>query len=186
MHIVSKIAKLLKVVKQDKSEVLIYFPNTKTLIAPNLVKNLIYVRKLTRDNNCPIRFLCEGPSYLHFDSSAQWFRRYISSHLPAPYQSTFFYPHSLITHAALSISLWHHHLGHPSDHVLNTLVARNFITCFKHQAEPICNSCQLGKNSRLSFSISLSKSKFLLNLFLWIYGCLSYLVLLVSNIISSL
>lgn len=40
------------------------------------------------------------------------------------------------------------------------LVARNFISCSKNPIESFCNACQLGKNSRLPFTRSMSKSIF--------------------------
>jgi transposase InsO family protein len=56
---------------------------------------------------------------------------------------------------AASSTTWHHHLGHPAPAALDSLRKKNFISCNKVERS-ICHSCQLGKHTRLPFSLSKS------------------------------
>ncbi|GKB77071.1 putative reverse transcriptase domain-containing protein, partial [Tanacetum coccineum] len=95
------------------------------LVTPNIIKNLIYVRQFTRDNNCTIKFDAFGVSvkdnltrpYL-FDVQA-WRSIYQFTKLstsPTAFLST-------------SASTWRQRLGHPGDEVLRSLVSSRFISC---------------------------------------------------------
>lgn len=95
-------------------------------------------------------------------------------------------PHGLLHPPTSPFSLWHRRLGHPGDHVFKILVDK-FISFSRSSHESICNACELGKNSRLPFSRSLSQSTFPFQLVfadLWtshvlsFSGCKYYLLIL--------
>ncbi|GJX91741.1 ribonuclease H-like domain-containing protein [Tanacetum coccineum] len=84
------------------------------LVTPNIIKNLIYVRQFTRDNNCTIEFDAFSFSVkdyltrhilLRCDSSDDLYPVTKPSTLPTAFVST-------------SSSTWHQCLGHPVDEVL--------------------------------------------------------------------
>jgi hypothetical protein len=83
------------------------------LISPSLIKNLVSVRALTRDNNVSVEFDNFGLSIkdlrtktiiLRSESSGDLYPR----HVAAPSSSS----HQALT-AATSTELWHARLGHP-------------------------------------------------------------------------
>ncbi|GJR64493.1 ribonuclease H-like domain-containing protein [Tanacetum coccineum] len=125
------------------------------LVTPNIIKNLISVRKFTRDNNCTIKFDAFGFSVKDFltrhillrsDSSGDLYPVTKLSTLPAAFVST-------------SSTTWHQRLGHPGDDVLRSLSSRHFISCNKVKSTHICHACQLGKHVKLSFHSSTSLVK---------------------------
>ncbi|GKA78749.1 ribonuclease H-like domain-containing protein [Tanacetum coccineum] len=79
------------------------------LVTPNIIKNLIYVRQFTRDNNCTIEFDAFGFSV----------KGYLTHHILLRCDSSSdLYPVTkpLTSHSAFlstSTSTWHQHLGHP-------------------------------------------------------------------------
>ncbi|GKD72485.1 ribonuclease H-like domain-containing protein [Tanacetum coccineum] len=120
------------------------------LVTPNIIKNFIYVRQFTRDNNCTVEFDAFGFSVKNF------LTRYIllrCDSLGDLYPVT---QPSPIPHALLSVNptTWHRRLGHPREEVLLSLVSRQFITCTNEKSPHICHACQLGKHVRLLFSSS--------------------------------
>ncbi|GAU49079.1 hypothetical protein TSUD_406850 [Trifolium subterraneum] len=92
------------------------------LHAPNLIKNLVSVRKFTTDNKVSIEFDPFGFSVKDFQTGIPIMRcesqgdlYLITNHTTtttAKHPSTF---------AALSSSVWHNRLGHPGEHVLSSL-----------------------------------------------------------------
>lgn len=130
-----------------------YLPNSSfllsnTLIAPSFVKNLIFIRQFTKDNNCSIDFDAFGFSVKDVTTKTDILRCNSSGDL-----------YIFITPSSASRLLWHQCLGHPGDSVLTILASRNFISYHKNVSRSLCNACQLGKHSRLPFSSSLSVSK---------------------------
>ncbi|GKA27690.1 ribonuclease H-like domain-containing protein [Tanacetum coccineum] len=122
------------------------------LVTPNIIKNLISVRQLTRDNNYTIEFDAFGFSMRDFvtrhillrcDSSGDLYPVTNLSSLPSALTS-------------LSPSTWHQRLGHPGDDVLRSLSSRNFVSCTKEKSPHVCHACQLGKHVKLPFSNSTS------------------------------
>ncbi|GKB83677.1 ribonuclease H-like domain-containing protein [Tanacetum coccineum] len=94
------------------------------LVTPNIIKNLIYVRQFTRNNNCTIEFDAFGFSVKDFltrhillrcDSSGDLYPVTKLSTAPTAFLST-------------SASTWHQRLGHPGDEVLRSLVSRHLWT----------------------------------------------------------
>ncbi|GKB84888.1 ribonuclease H-like domain-containing protein [Tanacetum coccineum] len=120
------------------------------LVTPNIIKNLIYVRQFTRDNNCTIEFDA-------FDFSV---KDYLTRHiLLRCYSSGDLYPDtkpstSPISFLSKSASTWHQHLRHLGDQVLRSLISSHFISCNKEKSSHICHACQLGKHVKLPFHSS--------------------------------
>ncbi|GKB42339.1 ribonuclease H-like domain-containing protein [Tanacetum coccineum] len=120
------------------------------LVNPNIIKNLIFVRQFTRDNNCTIEFDAFGFSVKDFltrhilllcDSSGDLYPVTKPSTIPTAFLS-------------ISSSTWHQRLGHPGDEVLRSLVSRRFISCNKEKSSHICHACQLVKHVKLPFHSS--------------------------------
>nr|GFB35406.1 ribonuclease H-like domain-containing protein [Tanacetum cinerariifolium] len=117
------------------------------LVTPNIIKNLIFVRQITSDNNCTIEFDAFGFSVKDFwtrhillrcDSSGDLYPVTKPSTIPTALLST-------------SSSTWHQRLGHPGDEVLRSLASRQFISCNKEKTSHVCHACQLGKHVKLPF-----------------------------------
>ncbi|GJR61483.1 ribonuclease H-like domain-containing protein [Tanacetum coccineum] len=115
------------------------------LVTPNIIKNLIYVRQFTRDNNYTIEF----------DAFSFSVKDYLTRHIllrcdslgdlyPVTKPST-----PSIAYLSTSASTWHQRLGHPGDQVLRLLVSSRFISCNKEKSLHICHACQLGKHVKL-------------------------------------
>jgi hypothetical protein len=124
------------------------------LVAPSLVHNLLSVRQFTHDNSCSIEFDAfgffvkeprMGRVILRCNSTCDLYT--IPSATPAPEQALL----------AASASLWHHRLGHPGRAIIASLRRNNLISCNKID-HSLCHACQLGKNVRLPFSTSMSKT----------------------------
>nr|GEU77325.1 ribonuclease H-like domain-containing protein [Tanacetum cinerariifolium] len=112
------------------------------LVTPNIIKNLIYVRQFTRDNNCTIEFDTFGFSVKDFltrhillrcDSSGDLYPVTKPLTSPTAFLST-------------STSTWHQRLGHPGDEVLRSLVYRQLISCNKEKSSHIFHARQLDKH----------------------------------------
>ncbi|GKC88073.1 ribonuclease H-like domain-containing protein [Tanacetum coccineum] len=120
------------------------------LVTPNIIKNLIFVRQFTKDNNCTVEF----------DAFGFFVKDFLTRHILLRCDSSRdLYPvtqPSLTPHALLSVSpsTWHQRLRHPGEEVLRSLVSRDFISCNKEKSPHICHACQLGKHVRLPFSSS--------------------------------
>ncbi|KAI3746199.1 hypothetical protein L6452_08623 [Arctium lappa] len=120
------------------------------LYTPNIIKNLIFVRKFSVDNDVSIEFDPHGSSVKDYQSG-QLLSRHNSSNRLYPLT----YP---VTTATFFTSgtrdFWHDRLGHPGLPVLDFLSLNNIIPCTKRSRSLVCNSCQLSKHKRLPFSDS--------------------------------
>ena len=155
------------------------------LVAPNLITNLISVRKFTSDNLVSVEFDPFGLSVKDFQTKTEIIRFNCSGDLyslhgiPAPAE-----PSSMMA----SVNLWHQRLGHPHATTLSSILSEFSIPCNRDSHNPtVCESCQLGKHVRLPFSTSFSSSTFpfeLLHCDLWtsphnsVSGFKYYLVIL--------
>ncbi|GJW43304.1 ribonuclease H-like domain-containing protein [Tanacetum coccineum] len=90
------------------------------LVTPNIIKNLVSVRKFTTDNKCSIDFDTYGftvrdyhtrQTLLRCDSTGDLYPLHVAA-------SAF----ALLTN---NHSLWHQRLGHPGDNVIQTLSSRD-------------------------------------------------------------
>jgi hypothetical protein len=122
------------------------------LVSPSIVKNLISVRKFTRDNFVSIEFDRFGFSVKDLATKTLL----ICSNSDGDLYP--FFGSSSPSSAALSITggdIWHQRLGHPSS---TTHYPLDFLSCnkrtFSHSS--LCDSCQLGRHTRLPFPTSTS------------------------------
>jgi hypothetical protein len=129
------------------------------LISSHLIKNLISVRALTRDNFVSVTFdpfgfsikdLQTGTVLLRCDSTGDLYPLRTSSKTRTTYRSF------LTSH---NTELWHARLGHPGNNQLKHIISSFDFQCFKSDNHS-CNACQLGKHVRLPFSNSSSLSLF--------------------------
>jgi hypothetical protein len=123
------------------------------LVAPSIVRNLLFVRQFTRDNSCSFEFdahgffvkdLRTGRVILHCNCDGDLYTMPAST-AAAP-------PHAL---PAASSTLWHQRLGHPAPATLERPNKVHVVSCNKVDRS-LCHSCQIGKHTHLPFSSSLS------------------------------
>jgi hypothetical protein len=157
------------------------------LISPYLIKNLISVRALTRDNSVSVEFDPYGFSIkdlrtrmvlLQCDSTGDLYPlRPTSSSASAG-------SHGFL--AAHDNKLWHARLGHPGNDSLHRILRSSGFSCSKSDKHS-CHACRLSKHARLPFSSSNNVAAFpfqLLHCDVWTSPILSnsgfkfYLVLL--------
>jgi len=128
------------------------------LDAPNLIKNLVYVRQFTTDNKVSIEFDPFGFSVKYFQTGMPIMRCESQGdlYLITNHNITNKAKH-LSTFAALSSSTWHNRLGHPGDHVLSFHSKNKLIECNKPSKlhSQFCHSCPLGKHIKLPFTNSI-------------------------------
>jgi len=102
------------------------FQLNNVLVAPHLVRNLLSVRQLTRDNNCSIEFDAFGFSVKDPKTRTVIFRCNSDGDLytipSAPPPTTY----NLIVASA---SLWHSRLGHPAPAAIASLNKMSAISC---------------------------------------------------------
>ena len=126
------------------------------LVAPDIIKNLLSVRRFTTDNHCSIEFDPFGLSVKDLRSRNVIIRCNSSGPLytlqfPAS-------PTSPCAFAAAPTDVWHRRLGHPGLEALSKLISSTAISCTKPNATPLCHACQLGRHTRLPFSNSDSRA----------------------------
>lgn len=129
------------------------------LHAPQLVKNLIYVRKFTTDNIASVEFdpfgfsvhnLQTGTKIMRCDSSGDLYPIFTNTRVIPPISSSF---------TAFSPDLWHRRLGHSGAAIFRSLCTNKLIACNKAR-QSFCSSCPLGKHSKLPFKDSMSFTLF--------------------------
>ncbi|XP_012699143.1 uncharacterized protein LOC105913792 [Setaria italica] len=124
------------------------------LVSPNIVKNLISIRRFTTDNNCSIEFDPFGLSVKDLQTRNVIARCNSSGDLYP------FFPPATSTSALLAAptSLWHRRLGHLGREALSKLISSSVISCNKDDLHHICHACQLGHHTRLPFGSSSSRA----------------------------
>jgi hypothetical protein len=131
--------------------------------APNLIKNLVSVRKFTTDNQVSIEFDPFGFSVKDFQTGMPLMRCESQGDL---YPITNHHNTNKTKHpstfAALSSVIWHNRLGHPGEQILSSLRKNKFIECntLSSLHSNFCHSCPLGKHIKLPFTSSLNNSLF--------------------------
>ncbi|GJT02373.1 ribonuclease H-like domain-containing protein [Tanacetum coccineum] len=118
------------------------------LVTPNIIKNLIYVRQFTRDNNCTVEFDAFGFSIKDFLTRHILFRCDSSEDL-YPVTSPSPTPYALLS---VSPSTWYQRLENPGEDELRSLKSRQYISYNKEKSSHLCHACQLGKHVRLLFT----------------------------------
>ncbi|GKA85644.1 ribonuclease H-like domain-containing protein [Tanacetum coccineum] len=120
------------------------------LVTPNIIKNLVLVRKFTTDNKCSIDFDPYGFTIRDYHTRQTLLRCDSTGDL---------YPLHVVASAFTLLtnnhSLWHQRLGHPGDAVIQTLSSRGLVS-YNKNAQHLCRACQLGKQTKLLFQRSTS------------------------------
>jgi histone deacetylase 1/2 len=130
------------------------------LIAPHLVKNLISVRALTRDNSISVEFDPWGFSIKDLRTKTVLLRCDSSGELSPLRQSTTTSARpSAAFLASTNSSLWHARLGHPGHDTLQRLARSIGFSCSK-SSQHTCDACRRGKHVRLPFTQSNNVSQF--------------------------
>ena len=125
------------------------------LIAPDIIKNLLSVRKFTTDNSVSVEFDPLGVSVKDLRTRNTLLRCNSSGPL-----YTLQLPSSPSDPCALVATpptTWHRRLGHPG-RALQSLAQSSSIFCSKSTDDSICHACQLGRHVRLPFPSSLSRA----------------------------
>ncbi|GKD10475.1 ribonuclease H-like domain-containing protein, partial [Tanacetum coccineum] len=120
-------------------------------VTPNIIKNLVSVRKFTTDNKCSIDFDPYGFTVRDYHTRQTLLRCDNTGDLyPLHVAASAF---ALLTN---NHSLWHQRLGHPGDNVIQTLSSRGLVSYNKQNTQHLCRACQLGKQTKLPFQRSTS------------------------------
>lgn len=124
------------------------------LVTPNIIKNLVSVRRFTKDNFCSVEFDPYGFSVKDLNTKKVLLRSEsdgdlypVSNCLNKSARN----PSAFLT---TSPSLWHRRLGHTNNETLKSLISSNSLLCNKDSLPLICKACQLGKHNKLPFSRS--------------------------------
>lgn len=126
------------------------------LVTPSIVKNLISVRQLTRDNNVSIEFDPAGFSIKDMPTRKETLRCDSPGDL---YPLRLPSPQALSASSPASVELWHNRLGHPGSAVLQQVLHSLHFHCNKTTAHS-CHHCSVGKHARLPFHSSESPAYF--------------------------
>ncbi|GJU77811.1 ribonuclease H-like domain-containing protein [Tanacetum coccineum] len=118
-------------------------------VTPHIIKNLIYVRQFTRDNDVFVEFDAYGFSVKDYQTGRLLLRCDSTGDLyPVTQQPSSQTPVVLLS---FSSTTWHRRLGHPGDDVLRCLESKKLISCRKSKLSALCHACQLGKHAKLPF-----------------------------------
>lgn len=126
-----------------------------SLCVPNITKNLLSVRQLTKDNNVIFEF---HPSCCFLKDQATnhiLLRGIIRDGLYVLHHLDTTSPRALIGERT-SANIWHARLGHPSNKVL-AIVSTNYHLPFTSSSSSFCDACQCNKSKRLPFYSSFSR-----------------------------
>ncbi|KAD6795397.1 hypothetical protein E3N88_06293 [Mikania micrantha] len=126
------------------------------LHVPNIIKNLISVRKLTTDNSITIEFDPFGFNVKDLKTRIPILRCNSTGDL---YPLTFNSPSQLTppsAFAAITQDMWHHRLGHPGASILNLLKPSLSFDSVSKPLNSVCSSCVFGKQIKLPFFPSYS------------------------------
>jgi hypothetical protein len=128
------------------------------LVTPDIIQNLLSVRRFTTDNCCSIEFdpfglyvkdLSTSNVITRCDSSRPLYTMRLSSRsTPLSYVAA---PTALIA----SASTWHCRLGHPGVDTLSKLPNASSVI-FSRRTHDLCHACQLGRYIRIPFVSSTS------------------------------
>ena len=128
------------------------------LVSPYLIKNLLLVKTLTRDNPANVEFDDLGFSFKDRRTRKVILRCNDADDklYPLPYTPPTHAHHAL---TAVSRDLWHQRLGHPAVDTLDWTLRPSVITP-EPSSTGVCQACQLGKSTRLPFNSSSHVSYF--------------------------
>jgi hypothetical protein len=135
------------------------------LLAPDLVQSLLFVRRFTTDNWCSMEFDPLGLSVkdlttrnviFRSNSTGPLYMMRLSSSFTSP--STAVAAVATTAAAIVTLTAWHHRLGHPGPDTLSSLSRSSFIN-YKSSPHELCYACQLGKHTRLPFASSTHRAE---------------------------
>jgi hypothetical protein len=127
------------------------------LVAPDIVQNLISVRRFTSDTKCSVEFdpLRLSVKDLHSRSVITRYNSFKTLYiLDAPTCP----PVSRAHVATVSSTTWHRRVGHPGHKALSKLTSTSAIGCNKNTSDSICHACQVGCHTLLPFANSTSQA----------------------------
>ncbi|KAF8407394.1 hypothetical protein HHK36_006525 [Tetracentron sinense] len=134
------------------------------LHVPHMKTNLISVSQFTKDNNC--HFIFTDSDFFVKDNSTgrTLFQGRIRDGIyPIQLPLSASHSPSAFNTVRLSSSIWHHRLGHLAPPIMASL-SKELSLSGSSKLSSICSSCQMGKSSRLPFSMSESVTNFPLEL----------------------
>lgn len=130
------------------------------LVTPQIIKNLVSVRKFTTDNWCSVEFdpfgfsvkdLLTRKTLLRSNSQGDLYSVPGSRLQPSSFSTS-------TAFVALSPNLWHKRLAHTNKASLSSIISSNSIVCNKESLGSTCTACQLGKQIKLPFFTSTSQT----------------------------
>lgn len=145
------------------------------LCVPEIAKNLVSMSKLAQDNNVFIEFhghfclvkdktsgrimlrgVLKDGLYQLQDANARSASSLLSSGLNKSRSSTAYVVSNVepLVNVAVSKSVWHRRLGHPSARVLDFLIKECKLQVKSNEMFKFCESCQFGKAHALPFPLS--------------------------------
>jgi hypothetical protein len=122
-------------------------------MSPHIIKNLIFVRQFTTDNQVSVEFDMYGLSVKDLHMRNVIVRCNSSRRLYPLFPLTSSLSLALLAGTSSS-TLWHRRLGHLGFEALSRLVP----SCNKLEIETLCHACQLGRHAWLPFSASHSRT----------------------------
>jgi histone deacetylase 1/2 len=138
------------------------------LHCPSIAANLLSIYQFTRDNNCYFVFYSDcfyvkdvktGKTLFHGKSEHGLYPFRIHTQISTKSGRPF-----ALVGVRVSVPIWHSRLGHPANNTLSHLISNKCLLMHGNNSLPFCNSCPLGKSTKLPFQLSDSTSKFPLEL----------------------
>jgi hypothetical protein len=123
------------------------------LVAPDIIQNLLSIRKFTTDNSCSMKF---DPFVLSVKDLAMW-NVIVRSNTSGPVY-TLRLPTWISTPQALTAlafaSTWHHRFGHPGRDIISKLSSTTTIQCNKSHSDTVSSlSARSSHQAAFSFFI---------------------------------
>jgi hypothetical protein len=123
------------------------------LVTPNIIENLLSIRRFTTDNWCSMEFDHFGLSVKDLSTSnviirCDSLKPLYTMHLPScsTPSSSVAAPTTLIALA----STWHHRLGHPGIETMSKVCNASSVICSRCTHD-LCLTCQLGHHTHIPF-----------------------------------
>ncbi|KAI3694504.1 hypothetical protein L1987_77470 [Smallanthus sonchifolius] len=149
-----------------------YLPNktfslTNILHAPQIKRNLLFVQRFCHDNNVYFEFHsnffsvkdeCTHNTLLTGPSEDVLYSITLPTALPVPKVA--------FSTSRASAATWHQRLGHPHHQIFNTMLFKYCLPISNKTLDLHCNSCLIGKSSKLHLLSSEYKSSHILDLIL--------------------
>lgn len=139
------------------------------LHVPKISKHLISVHKLTRDNNVIFEFHPDHYVVKDRESKRTILEGKCESGLypikPSDVESSkqAFVKQAFVS-STISKEQCHARFGHPSSHIVQSILHLNNLPCARESRLSVCNACQLAKSHQLPYSRSTHVSTFHLEL----------------------